>query len=253
MHRRLERKYNIDKIIEIENIPTSDPKQVWKAIHKLGPKSKKHIPVEVEVYNEDGNIQTDMNKVLNQWSLAYEMLYTFLPGSGTFYDQFFNGNKQNFTNIEQNGHILEGQNHRISLEEVDKVISNSKNNKSVGIDNLPNEIFKNKRPNTLLTAVFNKILDTGLTPSIWGLYIIKPIPKNSMIDPRLLQYRGISLLSTIYQFYISILNSRLTDTAERNNIFNDEQNIFSLTSIIRNHKNKKTPYFHGIHRPKISL
>ncbi len=36
-----------------------------------------------------------------------------------------------------------------------------------------------------------------------------------MIDPRLpLQYRGIGLLSIIYKYYTSILNSRLTDTAE---------------------------------------
>ncbi len=147
VYRRLERKYDKDKIIEIENISTSDPKQFWKAIHKLGPKSKKNIPV--EVYNEDGNIETDMNKVLNKWSSEYETLYTFLPESGTVDDQFFNEHKQNLINIEQNGHILEGLNHRISLEKVDKVISNSMNNKSVRMDNLPNEIFKNKRSNTL--------------------------------------------------------------------------------------------------------
>ncbi len=71
------------------------------------------------------------------------------------------------------------------------------------------------------------ILDTGLTPSIWGLSIIKPIPKKSMIDPHLpLEYRGFSLLSSTYTFYTSILNSRLTDTAERNNIFHYEQNNF---------------------------
>ncbi len=78
-----------------------------------------------------------------------------------------------------------------------------------------------------------------------------------MIDPRLpLQYRGIRLLTTIYKFYTSILNSRLTDPAEKNNIFHDEQNgfqknrtcanhIFSLTSIIRNRKKirKKLPIF----------
>ncbi len=263
MYRRLERKYNRDKIIEIENISTSDTKQFWKAIHKLSPQSKKHIPI--EVYNEDGNIETDMDKVLNKWSSEYQMLYTFLPESGTFDDQFFNEHKHNLINIEQNGHILEGLNHRILLEELYKVISNSKNNKSVGIDNLPNVIFKNKRSNTLLTALFNKILDTGLSPSIWGLSIIKPIPKDSMIDPRLpLQYRGISLLSTIYKFYTSILNSRLTDTAERNNILHDEQNgfrknrscadhIFSLTFIIRNLKNKITPYFRSICGPRKSL
>ncbi len=131
----------------------SDPKQFWKTINKLGPKSKKNI--QVEVYIEDCNIETDMNKVLNKWSSEYEVLYTFLPESGTFDNKYFNEPKQNLIDIEQNGHTLEGLNHRISLEEVDKIISNSKNNKSVGIDNLPSEIFKNKRSNTLLTVLFN--------------------------------------------------------------------------------------------------
>ncbi len=66
MYKRLERKYYRDTIIEIKHIPTSDPKQFWKAIHKLGPKLKKHIPL--EVYNEVGNIEIDINKVLNKWS-----------------------------------------------------------------------------------------------------------------------------------------------------------------------------------------
>ncbi len=174
VYRRLKRKYNRDKRIEIANIPTSDPKQFWKAIHKLGPKSKTNI--RIEVYNEDGNIETDMNKILNKWSSEYETLYKFLPESGTFDDQIFNEHKQNLINIELNGHILEDLNHIISVEEVGKVISNSKNNKSVGIDNLHYEIFKNRRSNNLLTALFNKILYTGLIPSIWGLSIIKPIP-----------------------------------------------------------------------------
>ncbi len=43
-------------------------------------------------------------------------------------------------------------------------------NKSVGIDNLPNGIFMNKRSNTLLTALFNKILDTGITYQS-GIYL----------------------------------------------------------------------------------
>ncbi len=49
VYRRLDRRYNSDKIIEIENISITEPKQFWKAIYKIGSTSKKHIPT--EVYN----------------------------------------------------------------------------------------------------------------------------------------------------------------------------------------------------------
>ena len=252
-YRTLERKYKRDTIIEIENISTTDPNKFWKTIKKLGPPKKSNIPL--EVYNDDGHIENDLDKVLEQWKLEFQKLYTFLPEPGTFDDQFYDNCKQNLATIEQNGDILEGLNHIISIEEVEKVLSNSKSNKAVGIDNLPNEIFKGNTSTLSLTTLFNKILDTSITPSIWNLAIIKPIPKNSMIDPRLpLQYRGISLLSTVYKFYTSVLNTRLTNTAENENLFCDEQNgfrkkrscadhVFSLTSVIRNRKNKKLPTF----------
>ena len=71
-----------------------------------------------------------------------------------------------------------------------------------------------------------------------------------MTDPRTPeQYRGISLLSTISMLFISIINNRLTRYLDDNNLYADEQNgfrgdrncidhIFSLTSIIKNRKNR---------------
>ncbi len=63
--------------------------------------------------------------------------------------------------------------------------------------------------------------------SIWNLAIIKPIPKNALADPRLpLEYRGISLLSTVYKLFTSVLNKRIVQTAETNSLYSDEQNVF---------------------------
>ncbi len=65
----------------------------------------------------------------------------------------------------------------LSLEEIQKVIDRA--NKSVGIDNLLNEIFKNNMSNQLLLSLFNKIFVLHIIPYIWKKAIIKPIPKTA--------------------------------------------------------------------------
>ena len=103
--------------------------------------------------------------------------------------------------------------------------------------------------------LFNKIYESSITPTIWNLAIVKPIPKNSLADPRLpLEYRGISLLSTVYKLFTSVLNNRIVQIAEQHKLYADEQNgfrknrscedhLFSLSSIIRNGKREKLPTF----------
>ena len=88
-------------------------------------------------------------------------------------------------------------------------------------------------------------------PTIWKTAIIKPIPKSAMVDPRLpLQYRGISLLSTVYKLFSSLLNIRIIKCAEVNYLFAEEQNGFRskrscedhvhvLSSIIRQRKARR--------------
>ena len=131
--------------------------------------------------------------------------------------------------------------------EITKVLTKSKLKKAVGPDNLPNEVLKWPQSVSLLTTFYNRILQTEFTPKIWRQAIIKPIPKSYMTDPRTTeQYRGISLLSKLFT---SIINNRLTRYLEDNNLYADEQNgfrgdrncidhIFSLTSIIKNRKNR---------------
>ena len=76
-----------------------------------------------------------------------------------------------------------------------------------------------------------------------------------MIDPRLpLQYRGISLLSTVYKLFSSIINEKIRRIAENNDLYADEQNgfrvgrsceehVFTLSSIIRNRKSQHLSTF----------
>ena len=256
-YRKFERNYKKNKIVEIETFSSSDPNKFWESIKKLGPYKKKDIPM--EVYDEDGNIVTDLPKVLHKWKNEFQSLYNFQPEPGQFDDNFYDECIRNFTSNTESGyqetfyfHELDDD---ISLEEVRRVINSTKLRKSVGIDNLPYEIFKDHRSDSMLTLLFNKFYQSGLTPSIWNLAIIKPIPKNSLADPRLpLEYRGISLLSTIYKLFTSVLNNRIVNLAEEHDIYVNEQNgfrkdrscedhLFTLSSIIRNRKKEKLPTY----------
>jgi hypothetical protein len=88
----------------------------------------------------------------------------------------------------------------IAIDELQKVINHTSNNKSVDLDNLPFEVFKNNGSDEILTLLFNKMYDFSLTPSI--LAIIKPMPKNALADPCLpIKSLGISLLFTVYKLF----------------------------------------------------
>lgn len=134
----------------------------------------------------------------------------------------------------------------ISHEEISAVILKLKNNKSCGIDGIPNEILKQEGIFPLLISFINMCFKHSLIPTLWTQSIIKPIPKSSTKDPCIpLNYRGISLLSCVSKILSGILNNRLCMYYDAHEIMCDEQNgfrrkrsceehVFSLTSIIRN-------------------
>ena len=76
-------------------------------------------------------------------------------------------------------------------------------------------------------VLFSQIFESGVMPTIWKSSIIKPIPKSALLDSRLpLQYRGISLLSTMYKIFSYVLNRRISNCIETNDLVADEQNGF---------------------------
>ena len=68
-------------------------------------------------------------------------------------------------------------------DEVEKVIKKLQKKKSVGWDNIPNEMIKNKSLTTLLLNFFQKCFDRGLVRSVWLKSVVTPIPKPGMKDP----------------------------------------------------------------------
>ncbi len=115
----------------------------------------------------------------------------------------------------------------IEEKEVKFVLKKARLKKAVGINNIPFVVLMNSVPVPLLRILFSKTILSHVVPTIWRKAIVKPIPKNSTIDPRLpLQYRVISVLSTIYKQYAGILNNMLVTYLEDNDMYVEEQNGF---------------------------
>ena len=107
----------------------------------------------------------------------------------------------------------------ITRDVVVKAMNAMKNNKSSGIDNLPDEVIKSKRLGDMLTVLFIKCLDLGITPDIWKQSIISPVPTSSTSDIRdPLPYRGISLAPVTYKMCSYILNCIFSSWEEENGI-----------------------------------
>ena len=260
--RKAKRKYNREIQCNIENLNSKRPTEFWEEVNKLGLTKKDNIPL--QVCNEQNEIINDIPSVLGKRENVFKVLYNFQSKDAGFNETFYNDillRKQNLENRVSGTNVL---NKEFTNIEITKVLTKSKLKKAVGPDNLPNEVLKWPQSVSLLTNFFNGILQTGFTAKIWRQAIIKPIPKSSMTDLRTPeQYRGISLLSTISKLFTIIINNRLTRYLEDNNLYADEQNgfrgvgncidhIFSLTSIIKNRKNRGlSTYIYSLYRCRV--
>ena len=250
--RQKERQYLKNQAFKIEECNTSNPREFWKYIKRLGPQQKRPIPVKVH----DGvGFNCEPEFVLNKWKDDFQSLYN-PPNTLNFDDEFYN-------NITRQQHIFEENitntndmvNSEISFDEIQKLVYKSKNNKAVGIDNIPYDVLKNHTVILAMWKLFKCYFKHGLSPSIWAKAMINPIPKSSSKDPyNPLQYRGISLLSCTSKIYSGLLNARIAAYCEFIDIFVEEQNgfrrkrscedhIYVLTSIINSQFESKKPVF----------
>ena len=97
-----------------------------------------------------------------------------------------------------------------SVKELDICINNSKAGKATGMDNIPNNFFKQPNMKKILLELFNLCLTKRILPSVWSKAIINPIPKSVMKDKYTpLNYWGLSLLLTTSELSTSLINKRL--------------------------------------------
>ena len=183
---------------------------------------KASIPM--EVVDTDGNICSDIKVVLNKWKSDYSALLN---------QRDLNTCMSNFSSHADTGLQTKDTfndfllTEPISYQETLHAVETAKKGKSAGFDNLPVEAFLNKCSALFLFHMFDFCFKFGKTPDIWNKIINNPIPKSKMADHRdPLSYRGIALASVSYKLYCNILNDRLTQWVDDNDLLADEQNGF---------------------------
>lgn len=135
--------------------------------------------------------------------------------------------------------------------EIKQSILKLKNGKSAGPDLILNEFIKTNH-NTLLptlTNFFNILLQNGKMPKEWNLSLITSLYKNG--DPNNTNnYRGLSVKSCLGKLFTGLLQKRLDNYLESNNLLSQYQcgfrknhkttdNIFVLKTLINKYLHTK--------------
>jgi len=118
-----------------------------------------------------------------------------------------------------NLHTSHSLNLPLKTQEIAAAIDTLKNHKSGGIDGMKPELLKLGKEVLIipLTDAFNRLFAKGVYPEEWSRGVIVPCFKQG--DPMDCgNYRGITLVPMLDKLYNIILNKRLTDWAEENNI-----------------------------------
>jgi hypothetical protein len=193
---------------------TTNRKEFWDKINKLGPRSNITFPEEIVDCN--GNVICEERFVLEKWRKDFENLYN-CADSTDFNSEHFERAKVHKLLLENNMDDPlytpnESLNKNINIEEICLVVEQAKSTSAVGIDNISYGALKSPPVITVLHELFQLIFDSSLIPSTWRKAIICPIHKDPASDPRVpMNYRGVSLLSCTSKLYSAFMNKRLTN------------------------------------------
>jgi sorting nexin-29 len=103
-----------------------------------------------------------------------------------------------------------------SVMEVEVAISRLKNNKAPGVDNLPAELFKTGCAALVykLHTLIGHVWSEEVLPEEWMIGVVCPIHKKGC-KLTCSNYRGISLLPSVYKILSKVLSTRLEPYTER--------------------------------------
>jgi len=112
-----------------------------------------------------------------------------------------------------------------NIEEINKILKETPNEKAPGPNNIPYEIWRNLPAEfqEALKITYNIALERCIIPSHWNDSYLRPIFKNKGTKTNLRYYRPISLLQTEYKIFTSIITERLAEYMEKNNLFSKIQ------------------------------
>ena len=253
LNRQCKRKYQTQQQQklqdDLENI--ENPRNFWSKIERLGIANDRITSIPWEIKDDKGQISLDRDNVLNKWKVDYECLFNGDQDNPSFDKAHLDQVREIIR--EPGSHAFPESdcsllNAPISREEVRTSVYNTKVRKASGVDEIPAEVLRNKTCIDLLFKIIRYCFEAGKIPNEWTKGIINPIYKSEdRCNP--VNYRPITLLSIPCKVYTDILNKRLTQWLEENNVLFDGQNgfrkgrscldhIYTLHTIISNRKSE---------------
>ena len=184
-----------------------DPNIIWKARKQ----TKNNNELDYDIITEEEETITDPEKTKEYIANYFENLYQAREGTEDYKEwtkeisttvrKTIDGYKKNKGETED----------KITLEELNKAIKRLKRNKSLGPDQIPNEIFieANRQTRLIYLEVINKIHNTETIPKDWREGELKRLYKGKGRKGKCSNERGISLASNVGKLYERIINERV--------------------------------------------
>ena len=244
---RAKRRHQKNAQMEIPNLDTSNSKDFWKRIGKIGVGKERQNQIPMEVILPSGEVSCNTKVILEVWRKHFQDLLN--PNI-----DIIETNREGYTPYED-GHNVNVWNSSISTSEIIAALRQLNDRKAEGIDEIPAEIWKTPNLLAIIEALFNQCFRLGKIPELWKCGIITPVLKASTSDKRVpSNYRGITITPAIYKLYCNVINNRLLEWEKENNVICEPQNGFrkgrstidhvqSITSIIETRKLKRQSTF----------
>ena len=211
--KRKRRIYRQNMINKLDSLRSSDPKAFWSLLKVLKEENvDEDNCISIDAWKDYFQRLTDSNEVKARKSIIQKL--TALENEPSF-------NELNFM---------------ISEKETSKALNKLKNNKSVGLDLISNEMLKYSQYKMIpwLVKLFNRILVCNNYPVEWCKGYIVPIFKKGKRDIES-NYRGITLFSCLGKLFNSIINNRIEEYVDKNNIIDSRQIGFKKKSRVSDH------------------
>ncbi|CAC5405489.1 unnamed protein product [Mytilus coruscus] len=141
LNRKYKRRYVISEQDKLqEKLFSLNQRDFWKSIGKLGKANERMDTIPWKVMDNDGNMRTDKNFVLERWKTGFQELL----------NENANQSFMNNGDIDFNQRNVSTFNEPITREEITSAVECAKLRKASGFDEIPAEVI-----NSHLTFVYN--------------------------------------------------------------------------------------------------
>ena len=203
-------RFEINNIEKLQSL-TDDPKAFWKHIKKINNRCKTS-----NSNNVPSKTWVDHFSSLNKKDPSNDpQTHEYCKSIGNRVKTFLQQEPQTQCDITDRP---------FTLEEIKWGIKQLKKGKANGTDGISNDIIKccEYTIAPIIMILFNKLVQMQHYPNQWSISVMIPIHKSGELsDPD--NYRGISLNCCLSKLFTYLLNARLTQYCEENQIIHENQ------------------------------